>query len=159
MVQATEVGQRVSEAEVGEHPRRRRRERDVSDQADHVRQQDRVAEAHESVVAAEVDEHQRQADDRELGVPVGPRHERGQKLRAVHDPLQRQLEERVGVALDPDYVEPVVEGFRWIAVGDPARGLVHGQETEPDGKLAREVRPTPGQETMAGSYEDTHGTC
>src|SRR5439155_1445643 len=68
-------------------------------------------------------------------------------------------EERVGVALYPDYVEPVVEGFRWIAVGDPARGLVHGQETEPDGKLAREVRPTPGQETMAGSYEDTHGTC
>ena len=71
--------------------------------------------------------------------------------------FRSQLEERVGVALDPDHMEPIVEGFRGIAVGDPSRGLVHGQETEPDGNLAPEVRPTPGQETMAGCDEDAHG--
>ena len=39
--------ERVGEAEVREHARRRGRQQHVADQADHVREQDRVAEAHE----------------------------------------------------------------------------------------------------------------
>src|SRR5438093_7868179 len=53
VVQAAEVGQRVREAEVGEHPRRSSREQDVPDEPDHVREQDRVPEADERVIRSE----------------------------------------------------------------------------------------------------------
>ena len=108
-------------------------------------------------MAAQVDPQEREADDRELRVPVGPRDERGQQLGAVHDPLERELDQCVRMALDPDHVQAVVERLRRIAVGDPACGLVGGEETEPDRKLTPEVTPTSGQETTAGSYEDAHG--
>ena len=77
-----DVRERVGEAEGREHPRRRRRDDHVADQADHVREQDPVAEAHERLVPAQVDPEQREPDDRELGVPVRPVDEQHEEVRA-----------------------------------------------------------------------------
>ena len=66
---------------------------DVADEPDHVREQDRVPEARELLVAAQVDPQQRQPDDRELGVPVRPGGCRQQEVRRVGDALGRLLEE------------------------------------------------------------------
>ena len=85
---------RVDEAEP-EQPRRRRRHHDVADEADHVREQDRVPEAREGVVAAEVDPEHGQADDGELRVPVRPRDGRPEQVPLVDEVLERQLVEAV----------------------------------------------------------------
>jgi len=103
-----------------------------------------------AVVALEVDPEERDPEDGELGVPVRPRRERGQHLRAVDESLQGQLEERVRVALDADHLQAVLECAWRVPVGDPAGDLVRSQETEPDRELAPEVRPPTGQDSTAG---------
>ena len=62
----------------------------------------------------------------------------------------------MGVALDPDHVEAVVERPGRIAVGDAAGDLVGGEEAEPDRKLAAEVAPPTGQDAISGCDEDAH---
>ena len=64
VIELAEVRERVVEAEVREHPRRRRRQQDIADEADHVREQDRVAEAREGLVPAQVDPEEREAERR-----------------------------------------------------------------------------------------------
>ena len=108
----------VDEALVGEHPRRGRRHQPEAEEADHVREQDRVAEAAERLVPAEVDPEQRQADHRELRVPVGPRRGRQQELRRVGDPLHAELEEVVGhMLLERDHAQAVHDGLGGVLVG------------------------------------------
>jgi hypothetical protein len=55
----------------------------------------------------------------------------------------------VDVPLDPDHVQAVVEGLRWIPVRDPARHLVQAEEPEPDCELKAEIRPTTWQNPAA----------
>jgi len=60
------LGERVHEPGLREHPRRRRRESDVADEADQVRDDQRVPKPEEALVRAEVDVQQRDSDDGEL---------------------------------------------------------------------------------------------
>ena len=61
-----ELRERVDEAPLGEHPRRRGRHQDVADQSDEVRSDEPVPEARELLVVPEVDPEECHADDGEL---------------------------------------------------------------------------------------------
>ena len=119
---------RADEAERREHPRRRGRHEDVADEPEHVREQDPVAEAVEVVVAPHVDPEQGEPDDRELRVPVRPADRGREPVRLVGDPLEGELVERVGVALDADHAQAVVERLGRRAVGDSPHELVDSRK-------------------------------
>ena len=74
-------GEAVDEAEVGEHPRRRRRHEDVADEPDQVRQDQRVPHPLERLVPAQVDPEQDEPEDGELRLPVRPRGQGQQQAR------------------------------------------------------------------------------
>ena len=141
-----------------EHPRRRRRQQHVADEADHVREQDRVPERGEVLVPAQVDPEQREAEDRELASSsTSMRRASSSRCELADDPLQGQLEEPVHVLLEVDDVEPVGERLRRIAVGQAAGELVDEQEAEPDDELAEEVLPAPRQIAAADASDSRHG--
>jgi hypothetical protein len=56
----------------------------------------------------------------------------------------------VEVLLDPDHVQAVLERLRRVAVCDPARDLVRGEEAEPDRQLATEICVAAWEDAAAG---------
>ena len=145
VVDAGVLRQRVDESPGREHPRRRRRDEDVTDEADHVRHDQPVAEAREPLVVPEVDPEQRGADDDELGEPVRVGRRLDQELGRVDEALDRRLEQRSRPLLDPDHVQPVPERRRDVPVGQAAGDLVDDVEAEPEGDLEREMPPAARQ--------------
>ena len=75
---------------------------------------------------------------------------------AYTDALQRELDQRIRVALEVDHVHAVVERARRIAIGDPAGELVRGQEAEPDQELVAEIRVTSREQTPSGCDGGSH---
>ena len=141
--------ERVGEAGVGEHPRRRRRQEHVADEPDQVPEDQRVAEAREAVVRLEVDPEQRDPDDRELREPVRDRGRLDQEAGA--------LDERAAASARTSSAR-----LRWksmihcavrervrdaAAVGEPARALVGEVEADPERELEPEVRPAARETT------------
>ena len=157
MVQAAKGRERVHESDGGEHPRRCRGEQHVAGEADHVREEDRVPQPDEVLVPAQVDPQERQADDRELGVPVGPRGGRNQEVRRVGDALRRLLEEMAREPLlDVDHAEAVQHRLRGVAVGEAADALVGEVEADPDHDLEAEIDPAARQKTASGDDDCVH---
>ena len=140
VVEAAEAVERVEEPDAREHPRRRGRQQHVADQPEDVGQQDRVAEAREGLVPAQVDPEQGEPDDRELGVPVRPGDEVGEDARRRGELLEGQLEDVVGrPLLERDDAPAVRESALRMAVCEPARELVCEHEAEPDRGLEGEI--------------------
>ena len=156
VVEAREPRERVVEAEVGEHPRRGGRQQHVAHETDHVREQDRVSEADEGLMAAEIDPEQRECDDRELGVPVRPGSKVHQELRGVDEALERQLDQPVHVPLEADHLQAVVERLGRISVGDASCGLVREEKPEPDGELFGQVPPPARKHPASCGHERRH---
>jgi hypothetical protein len=138
------------------HPRRRRRQRDVPEETDHVGDEDRVPEAGERLVPPQVHPQEREADDGELGIPVRPRCDAHEELGRVDESLERELDQAVEVALESDHAQPVLERARRVAVGDPPRQLVCEQEAEPDAELAGEVDPPTWKNATVCGVETCH---
>ena len=110
--------ERVGEAGFGEHPRRRRRQQHVAEEADQVPEDQRVPEGVEALVVLEIDPGERETDDRELREPVRDRGRLDQEAGALDDSLQRQLDHRVEAALELDDPLAVRErGRDALAVG------------------------------------------
>ena len=119
---------------------------DVAEQADHVREQQRVAEAREVVVPAQVEPEQREREDGELGGPVRPVRERREPVAAARRTAGASAR-RAGreVRLEVDDLEAVRERLLGMPVGDAARELVGEQEAEPDRDLANQIDPPRGK--------------
>ena len=150
------VAVRVDEADA-EQPRRRGRHEDVAEQPDHVREQDRVAERDELLVAPQVDPEHREAEDRELRQPVRPRDGGLEQVPLVDEVLERQLVQPVrDPRLQMNDVVAVRERLRGVAVGEPACELIEDGEAEPDRQLATEVRPPTRQMTPPGCDHGGH---
>ena len=112
--------ERVDEAPLGEHPRRRGRHEHVADEPDQVRDDQPVPEAGEALVVLEVHPQERDTDDRELREPVRVRGERDEDRGRVDDTLDGRLEERTQVVLGAEDGLAVLEGVRDAAVhGQP----------------------------------------
>ena len=141
MRQRRVLGERVVEARLREHPRRRGRDGHVADEPDEVRDDQRVPEADEALVGTEVDVEQRDPDDGELREPVGVGRRLDQERGALDEVLQRQLDHRVEVALALDDPLAVREGAADALVCRAARHLVDDVEADPDRELEEQVRP------------------
>ena len=103
-----------------------------------------------ALVPAQVDPEQRQADDGELRVPVGPRHGELERVRRRGEVLERKLEEVVRVRpLPADDAEPVRERPAVVVPGHPACDLVDAEEAEPDRQLEAEMAPAARQVALA----------
>ena len=119
------------------------RHEDVAKQAQHVREQDRVAEAIEVLMAARVDPQHRQAKDGELRVPVRPRHKVSEPRALVDEVLEGQLIKFVRVVrFERNDAEPVLERALRMLAGDAAGELVRDQKREPDTDLTEKIAPT-----------------
>ena len=146
----------VDEADA-EQPRRRRRHDDVPEQADHVREQDRVAEADERVVPPEVDPEHGEPDDRELGVPVRPGDRRLEQVALVDELLERELVQAVRDArLEVEHAVAVRERLVRVAVRERTRELVEHREPEPDPELEAEIAPPARQVPAACCHHRGH---
>src|SRR5438094_860039 len=86
--------------------------------------------------------------------PAGQAH---QEVGRVDEALEGQLDQPVDMALEADHLQPVVEGLRRVAVGDPARSLVGEQEPEPDAELLGQVSPPAGENPASYGGERRHG--
>ena len=146
VVQRGRLRERVDEAVLGEHAGRRCRERDVADEADHVRGEEPVPHARERLVSEEIDPEQRDPDDRELREPVRPVERVEENAAGMdRDPLQVGLDQRVERPLDVDDGLPVAESLRRASIGDAASDLVDPEEPEPDAELEEKVTPALGK--------------
>ena len=146
------------EPHVREHPRRRGRHHCETDEADHVREQDRVAEAGETVMAAEIDPEEGEADHRELRVPVRPGCGGQEEGGGVRDPLHCQLVEVMAhPLLERDDAQGIHEGLgRVAAVRHFTNREVREVEAEPDHELEAEVAPAARQHTPSQSDYPLH---
>ena len=140
-----------------EQPGRRSRHDEVADEAERVRDQDRVAEPLEVVVSPNVDPEHGETDDGELGEPVCPRHGGLEEVPLVDEVLKGQLVEPVREAgLEVDDCDPVCERLRGIPVGEAANELVEDEEAEPDRKLTTEIGPSARQMPAPGCNHRRH---
>ena len=137
--------ERVDEAPLREHPRRRGRHEDVADEADEVRDDQPVAEPGEALVVLEVDPEERRADDGELGQPV--------RVRGQHDEHRRPSTKRwtAGSKSAPSRLllrrihSPFWKASATLAVRRAARDLVGDVEADPDHELEGQMRPAAWQ--------------
>ena len=108
-------------------------------------------------MAPQVDPEQRQADDRELRVPVRPCRRSEKEVGRVDDPLEGQLVEMVReVELEVDDLPPIRQRLRRILTdGAPHREVRH-VEAEPDADLKSEMSPATRQDLPAERDDPLH---
>ena len=148
----------VDESHVREHPGRCGRHQSEAEEPDEVGEQDRVAEAAEAFVPAEVDPEQRQADHGELRVPVCPRRSGYEQRGGVGHALHGQLKEVMRhPLLERDHTQPVPESLARGCVREVPDREVREVEPEPDDELDPEVPPTARQHTTSQRRDSLHG--
>jgi hypothetical protein len=131
--------ERVCEPQVRNESRWCGRHRDVADEAERVRDDDRVAHPRIAFVAAQVDPEHREPHNRELRQPVGPVDGVEKHPRLDDRSLDVRLVEGAEPLLDADDPVRVCERFGGPAVRETSGDLVCDEEAEPDRKLAQEV--------------------
>jgi hypothetical protein len=77
-------------------------------------------------------------------------------VRRLRPALEGELAQAGQPLLEVDDAPAVLERPRGVAVGDTSCDLIRSEETEPDQKLAREIRVTTRQEAPSGCNGGGH---